>query len=341
MRAWLMVAVATLLLAPSACKGKKEKPKPHITKRTKPAKIVVRKEIDYRPPYVLVSVKVVEPGESPVERRYQRPVNKLIEHRILTHLSVEETLNGKKEKIDLPPIRTALEMKIGAERSLFRGIPAFIDTKSQQQRVAAWAYLERRRDRVSRKAGMLYLSSTYQIGEIVPAFPDADIRREFAAILANNIITLPVEPIGIGGSWKVTYLLSNGGRETETVCSYTLKSMKGKLLEIEVATIETGKPQKLLSSDIPAEATAYLVDLRRTVKGTVLVDLHMPFPVSGTLTSSYLFKGKSSQGNETSTFESKISSTIELTSKIVDREIGKGDPPRDEPPRPFKRVDHN
>jgi len=147
MRAWLMVAVATLLLAPSACKGKKEKPKPHITKRTKPAKIVVRKEIDYRPPYVLVSVKVVEPGESPVERRYQRPVNKLIEHRILTHLSVEETLNGKKEKIDLPPIRTALEMKIGAERSLFRGIPAFIDTKSQQQRVAAWAYLERRRDR--------------------------------------------------------------------------------------------------------------------------------------------------------------------------------------------------
>ncbi|MBK9031494.1 MAG: hypothetical protein IPL61_09190 [Myxococcales bacterium] len=96
----------------------------------------------------------------------------------------------------------------------------------------------------------------------------------------------PDEPIGPGARWRVVTLLRVGGAYFKQTATYKLAAVEGDRHTVEVDLTRLAERQLLDVPGLPAGATAELIGIVRSVKGTVVVTSVAPLPLSGELTST-------------------------------------------------------
>jgi Family of unknown function (DUF6263) len=91
---------------------------------------------------------------------------------------------------------------------------------------------------------------------------------------------LPEEPIGVGGKWSVTQLISANGMKLSQTSIHTLNKVDGAKYDISVEMTQTAEPQDVKTPGLPAGATVTLESMESTGKGTMILDVTRVFPVS-------------------------------------------------------------
>ena len=106
---------------------------------------------------------------------------------------------------------------------------------------------------------------------------------ELAARWQALAVPLPAEPIGVGARWRTVTRVRLGGAYFKQTGTYRLAARTGDQLSIEVEHVRLAEPQVLTVPGLPAGASAELLGIVRTARGTVDVTLASPLPARGTL----------------------------------------------------------
>jgi hypothetical protein len=89
---------------------------------------------------------------------------------------------------------------------------------------------------------------------------------------------IPVEPVGIGGKWKVTQPVKSNGLLIMQTSIHELTSVNGDGFVMDVSIAQTAEPQDVAAPNLPAGVTLKLNSLDTTGGGSSTVDFHAVFP---------------------------------------------------------------
>lgn len=147
--------------------------------------------------------------------------------------------------------------------------------------------------------------------------PGAHTRREMLQILAESVVPLPEEPVGVGARWQVTMLLGRGAAMVNQVATYELLGIdKSGAWRIRATLAQDGEQQLVTAPELPAGVTAELVALVWRAQGELQVSPAALTPLAGKLTIEYRVHSRlhSSQGQQEFLLDSK--GEIELSTRV-------------------------
>ena len=104
-------------------------------------------------------------------------------------------------------------------------------------------------------------------------------RDELAQRLLATLVPLPVEPIGVGASWRVVTILRQGHAFVKQTATYTLTAAKPTEWTIDAAIQRVGESQRVTDPAMPPGASVDLVAMFRTVTGTLTLDPTHPLGI--------------------------------------------------------------
>lgn len=146
--------------------------------------------------------------------------------------------------------------------------------------------------------------------------PGAHTRREMLQILAESVVPLPEEPVGVGARWQVTMLLGRGAAMVNQVATYELLGIeKSGAWRIRATLAQDGEHQMVTAPELPAGVTAELVALVWRAEGELQVSPSALTPLAGKLAVEYRVHSRlhSGQGRQELLLDSK--GEIELTTR--------------------------
>lgn len=88
----------------------------------------------------------------------------------------------------------------------------------------------------------------------------------------------PVEPIGVGASWRTQRVVDQEGIKISRTAVYTLAASDGDTAEINVEIAETADPQEVRFADQPPDARADLLSFRSSGTGKIALRASRLFP---------------------------------------------------------------
>jgi hypothetical protein len=146
--------------------------------------------------------------------------------------------------------------------------------------------------------------------------PGAHTRREMLQILAESVVPLPEEPVGVGARWQVTMLLGRGAAMVNQVATYELLGIeKSGAWRIRATLAQDGEQQLVTAPELPAGVTAELVALVWRAEGELEVSPSALTPLAGKLVIEYRVHSRlhSGQGQQEFLLDSK--GEIELATR--------------------------
>lgn len=117
--------------------------------------------------------------------------------------------------------------------------------------------------------------------------------------LVSSSVTLPQEPVGVGGSWSVDNRVA-GDATMQRTTTYKVVSVEGDLVTLDVDVEEHPTERTLkIDNEVAGELDGQSVEVESaatTSEGQIVVDLTKPLPVSGQVaaTTRLVYSG----GNE-------------------------------------------
>jgi hypothetical protein len=118
--------------------------------------------------------------------------------------------------------------------------------------------------------------------------PGAHTRQEMLQILAESVVPLPEEPVGVGARWQVTMLMRRGAGMVNQVGTYELLDIaKDGTWRIRAALVQDGEHQTISAPELPAGFSAELLALVWRAEGEVTVAPASLTPSAGTLAVEY------------------------------------------------------
>ena len=189
-------------------------------------------------------------------------------------------------KLALPPIDDGFAVTVDGARIVLRGLPGTIagtSTPDAEQYLASWrALLQGRRASVA-------IDTRGVLGTI--AFTDDPTnqrsepsREQLAERLLVTVVPVPVEPVGIGASWRAVTVLRQGAASVKQTATYTLTARSPQRWTIGIKLQRLGQEQVVVDPSLPKGSTVDLVALFRMLEGTVEIDPGRPLIVKGSLT---------------------------------------------------------
>lgn len=117
--------------------------------------------------------------------------------------------------------------------------------------------------------------------------PDAahsgSARDELAQRLLSLIVPVPVEPVGLGASWRVVTILRQGPTAAKQTATYTLTARTPRRWKLHLKLQRVAENQAIADPSLPRGAAAELLALFRQLEGDVEVDPRLPLVAAGGL----------------------------------------------------------
>jgi hypothetical protein len=146
--------------------------------------------------------------------------------------------------------------------------------------------------------------------------PGPHTRREMLQILAESVVPLPEEPVGVGARWQVTMLLGRGAAMVNQVATYELLGVeKSGTWRIRATLAQDGEHQMVTAPELPAGVTAELVALVWRAEGELQVSPSALTPLAGKLAVEYRVHSRLDGGRRRQEFLLDSKGEIELTTR--------------------------
>jgi hypothetical protein len=146
--------------------------------------------------------------------------------------------------------------------------------------------------------------------------PGPHTRREMLQILAESVVPLPEEPVGVGARWQVTMLLGRGAAVVNQVATYELLGIeKSGTWRIRATLAQDGEHQMVTAPELPAGVTAELVALVWRAEGELQVSPSALTPLAGKLAVEYRVHSRLDGGKRRQEFLLDSKGEIELSTR--------------------------
>ena len=139
--------------------------------------------------------------------------------------------------------------------------------------------------------------------------------RELETMLAQAMVPLPEEPIGVGAKWSVVMMVNRGDAVVKQTATYELESIDGTRLTIAEHIKQVGEHQMSVSADLPEGVTSELVALFWELRGTVTIDTSVITPVQGALSVELRAHGRLVHPSQTYDHFTESTGTVALSTK--------------------------
>jgi hypothetical protein len=119
--------------------------------------------------------------------------------------------------------------------------------------------------------------------------PGAHTRQEMLQILAESVVPLPEEPVGVGARWQVTMLMRRGAGMVNQTATYELVAVdpRAPSWRIRTSITQDGEHQAIVAPELPQGVSAELLALLWHAEGEVEVSPQSLTPRSGQLAIEY------------------------------------------------------
>ena len=111
----------------------------------------------------------------------------------------------------------------------------------------------------------------------------ARAKDELVQRLLSLIVPVPVEPVGVGASWRVVTILRQGPVYAKQTATYTLTSRTAAVWEVHAQLQRVAEEQRISDPSLPPGTTADLLAMFRNVEGDIAVDPARPLIAGGSL----------------------------------------------------------
>jgi hypothetical protein len=186
----------------------------------------------------------------------------------------------------LPAIRDGFEVAIAADhrgRIALRAVPGQAAAASRE----AEAYLAAGRALQDRAITLDVddrgAITAFHFDDDPDAAHSASARDELAQRLLSLIVPVPVEPVGLGASWRVVTILRQGPTAAKQTATYILTARTPRRWKLHVKLQRVAENQPIVDPKLPAGATAELIALFRVLEGDIEVDPRLPLITGGAL----------------------------------------------------------
>lgn len=157
----------------------------------------------------------------------------------------------------------------------------------------------------------------YVDGEIdVPDDVDPSLRSMFSSLesqLSTMTASLPVEPVGVGATWRVATDATLNGIQTETVYQFKLVERTESGVALEATTTGSAMDQEPELPGMPAGATVHLDSLELDGTGRTEIDLSRLMPVESASTTTGEIRMSIEVDGSTSTMVQKLRILVGLS----------------------------
>ncbi|MFN0251866.1 MAG: hypothetical protein ACKV2T_33625 [Kofleriaceae bacterium] len=222
------------------------------------------------------SFKLLQAGKDAAPLRYVL-ADRTASYAAITRLSSRRLAGAQASPYaSLPPMTTTLAITTSGKATLVaRPVVAEVETPTPEstQYLAGWNAIADRRVTIA-------LDDRGQLGTL--GFVDdptgAKIREldDLTQRLLAIAVPLPAEPVGVGGSWRVTTVLRQRPAIVKQTATYTLVERGDRSWKIDVEIQRVGEPQTVIDASVPAGTAIELVALVRKLRGTLVVDPAAP-----------------------------------------------------------------
>jgi hypothetical protein len=214
-----------------------------------------------------------------------------------------------------PPLSVrGLDVEIGQPAAAEPDVAAYVTRVADEM-------AERYRSQVQGRRASATIDARGRIELVEPTAgtdpaPGAHTRREVLQILAESVVPLPEEPVGVGARWRVTMLLGRGAAMVNQVATYELVAIeKSGAWRIRATLAQDGENQMVTDPALPQGVTAELVALVWRAEGELQVSPTALTPLAGKLAVEYRVHSRlhTSQGQQEFLLDSK--GETELTTR--------------------------
>jgi hypothetical protein len=248
----------------------------------------------------LVRATLLEAGQAPrAIRRYHTIVAAERELSVVVRVTTHTYRHGAWiGPTVLPPIRDGFGVSLSPTTDdqfavVLRGLPGTVEGGDGVAHDDAESYLSRWRALLERRRISVAVDPRGQLGAI-SFLDDLDQRRTDRTDATDALVErwlglavpLPEAAIGVGARWRVVTLLRTGGAFLKQTATYHLAAIAGDQLTVDVELVRVGERQLIAIPGMPADATAELIALLRTVHGEVTLGANSPLPIAGQLQST-------------------------------------------------------
>lgn len=120
----------------------------------------------------------------------------------------------------------------------------------------------------------------------LPPNADESMKQTYAQLessMGQMAAPLPAKKIGVGGKWQVVQMIDNRGMVLEQTITYTVVSLEGRNLGLDLSIAQTADPQVVDTPGMPEGANANLRSLDSTGTGSMTMDLDRILPQRSSL----------------------------------------------------------
>ncbi len=122
----------------------------------------------------------------------------------------------------------------------------------------------------------------------------------------------PDEPVGKGARWEVKSTLTQQGMTIQQTTLYTIKSISGSMVELDVKTAQTAEEQDMENPMLPPGATVRLMKFEGNGEGTSSMDLNRIAPKQMQMKSTTRMELSMLMGDQAQEMQQRIEIDLQM-----------------------------
>ena len=238
-------------------------------------------------------VEIIDPGSDDRQvLRYTPKTGASFTMKMKMQMSMAQSMNGQSmPAMDMPATNFTARMTVdGVEDGLisytmrFDEVSVDGDDMMAQQMSAAMSGLEGLTGKGALTTRGLNKSLDFEgLDGMAPQLSSQ--ANTMKSSIGDMSALLPEEPIGQGAVWKVITTLDQNGVVMQQTSTYTLKALKGGVLDLAVSLEQSAEPQDIENDQVPPDMNVRLKSLEGEASGTTKLDLSWLVPTKASVRS--------------------------------------------------------
>lgn len=234
-------------------------------------------------------VTLLEAGADPKELRLKLAKDQSVTAEMVMKMAMKMDINGMKPpEVALPPTRMLMDMKIvDAQPDLYSYTFAVTEAAPMEAEGVQPMVMEAMKKALANAVGLKGKGSVDSRGMNkgasfeLPDSMDPQTRQLMDGMrdaVGRMSAPLPKEPVGVGGKWKVVQQLKQNGMALDQTATYTVKSIDGDKVTLDVQVEMDAKPQEVKAPGMPPGAKMNLEKMTGAGGGQTVQNLTSLLP---------------------------------------------------------------
>lgn len=234
-------------------------------------------------------VTLLEAGNDPKALRLKLSKDHSVTAEMIMKMAMKMDINGMKPpEVALPPTRMLMDMKItDAQADLYSYTFAVTEAAPMEAKGVQPMVMEAMKKALKNAVGLKGKGSVDSRGmnkgasfELPPNM-DPQTRQLMDGMrdaVGRMSAPLPKEPVGVGGKWKVVQQLKQNGMTLDQTATYTVKSIEGDKVTLDVEVAMNAKPQEVKAPGMPPNSKMHLEKMTGNGGGQTIQNLTSLLP---------------------------------------------------------------